>query len=301
MPTTPARALAITDVQSLTRAGPIDIAFVTLKSFDTGWATMLIREHLAPDGFVVSLQNCITGDDCRDRGLGPGCRLHRGEDRGRVDRPWNRAPRCPWRIRAYRVPCGRTARPHYAPIERVCSMLAEIDSSKTTSNLWGERWSKLCANAMSNGTSAASGLGSNGCARDRWLMIRIGGEAAAIGRAHGYDLKKIGKFTAEVWIAASLATLTRGRDRTRHAGRLRGRQRGQSAVDGSGHRQGPQNEIDFINGFIVAKGREIGIEAPANQALAEAVRVVEAGRSSAAPSPLHGLLKRFRRISQNLL
>ena len=30
-----------------------------MKSYDTAWATMLIRQYLAPDGYVVSLQNCM--------------------------------------------------------------------------------------------------------------------------------------------------------------------------------------------------------------------------------------------------
>src|SRR6266576_3365442 len=41
------------------RAEPVDIAFVCMKSYDTAWATMLIRQYLAPDGYVVSLQNCM--------------------------------------------------------------------------------------------------------------------------------------------------------------------------------------------------------------------------------------------------
>ncbi len=38
---------------------PIDIAFISMKSYDTEWATTMIRQYLAPGGFVVSLQNCI--------------------------------------------------------------------------------------------------------------------------------------------------------------------------------------------------------------------------------------------------
>src|SRR5207237_3945782 len=38
---------------------PVDIAFVCMKSYDTACATMMIRQYLAPDGYVVSLQNCM--------------------------------------------------------------------------------------------------------------------------------------------------------------------------------------------------------------------------------------------------
>src|SRR3977135_779389 len=53
------RALHLTDAQQLAKEQPVDVAFVCMKSYDTAWATMLIRQYLAPDGYVVSLQNCM--------------------------------------------------------------------------------------------------------------------------------------------------------------------------------------------------------------------------------------------------
>ena len=57
--TVPVRALHITDVQQLAKEKPVDIAFVCMKSYDTAWSTLMIKQYLAPDGFVVSLQNCM--------------------------------------------------------------------------------------------------------------------------------------------------------------------------------------------------------------------------------------------------
>src|ERR1700686_1512283 len=42
----------LTQAQSLARQKPIDIAFVSVKSYDTEWATTLIASYLAADGFV---------------------------------------------------------------------------------------------------------------------------------------------------------------------------------------------------------------------------------------------------------
>ena len=54
--TTAARALHVTELQRLSKEMPIDIAFICTKSYDTAWATTMIRQYLAPGGFVVSLQ-----------------------------------------------------------------------------------------------------------------------------------------------------------------------------------------------------------------------------------------------------
>ena len=53
------KTLHLTEVQHLAKERPVDIAFISMKSYDTEWATMMIRQYLAPTGYVVSLQNCI--------------------------------------------------------------------------------------------------------------------------------------------------------------------------------------------------------------------------------------------------
>ena len=52
------RALHLHEVQGLFKH-PVDIAFICTKSYDTEWATMMIKQYLAPNGFLVTLQNGI--------------------------------------------------------------------------------------------------------------------------------------------------------------------------------------------------------------------------------------------------
>ena len=62
----PVRALHVTDAQQLAKEKPVEIAFVCMKSYDTAWATMLIQQYLAADGYVVLLAELHErGDDCR--------------------------------------------------------------------------------------------------------------------------------------------------------------------------------------------------------------------------------------------
>src|ERR1700728_3045737 len=53
------KTLHLTEAQHLSKERPVDIAFISMKSYDTEWATLMIRQYLAPTGYVVSLQNCI--------------------------------------------------------------------------------------------------------------------------------------------------------------------------------------------------------------------------------------------------
>ena len=65
----------------------------------------------------------------------------------------------------------------------------DVDSAKATDNLWGERWTKLCVNAMRNGVSAATGMGGNDRDRHdavRRVCIALGGEGVRVGQKLGY-------------------------------------------------------------------------------------------------------------------
>ena len=130
-----------------------------MKSYDTAWATMLIRQYLAPDGYVVSLQNCMNEETIAGVvgwGKTLGCiassitvnlpepgHVHRGAAKHGAAHTVFRAGEVHGRI---------TPR-----AEEICRLVAYADSAKVTGNLWGERWSKLVANAMQNGLSACTG------------------------------------------------------------------------------------------------------------------------------------------------
>ncbi len=110
-------AMHITDAQQLAKQRPIDIAFIAVKSYDTVWATRLIRQYLAPGGFVVSSQNCINEERIAGVvgwGRTVGCVVGGGVgvelfEPGHVRRTMTEEPQR--RV----VPCRRTARPHLAP------------------------------------------------------------------------------------------------------------------------------------------------------------------------------------------
>ena len=158
--TVPVRALHVTELQHISKEKPIDIAFVCTKSYDTAWATTMIKQYLAPDGYVVSLQNCMNEETIAGVvgwGKTLGCiassivvnlpapgHIHRGAGKGGKAHTVFRTGEVHGRI---------TAR-----VEEVCRLVGTADSAMVTPNLWGERWSKLVANVMGNGLSACTGL-----------------------------------------------------------------------------------------------------------------------------------------------
>lgn len=291
-----AKTMHLTEVQSLSKQKPIDIAFVSVKSYDTEWATMLIKPYLAPDGCVVSLQNCVNEE--KIAGI-----VGWGKTVGVVASVISVEMHDAARIRRTAAKGGdkhtvfRIGEVHGVVTQRVqelVGMFSVIDSAKATTNLWGERWSKLSQNGMRNGVSAVTGLTSPQCDQNaavRRFAIKLGGEAVRVAQALGYQLENLGKLKPDMLALAAegnsdaMAEIEELMTARAHANPRGDMQRPSMAQDiGKGRR----TEIDFMNGFIVDKGRMLGIGTPSHEKLIELVRRLERGEISASPSHLGG-------------
>src|SRR5687767_14965284 len=291
----PVRAIHVTDVQHFAKEPAIDIAFVCVKSYDTEWATHLIKPYLAPDGFVVSLQNCINEERIAaivgwGKTLGCIASLVAAEltKPGHVNRT---VPMGGEKHIVYRV--GEVHGRVTPRALEVADLLRSADSAKVTTNLWGERWSKLVVNSMRNGLSAASGLSGN--ERDlsegpRWLSIRLGSEAVRVGQALGYQLERMLGMEPETLARAgegSSDALAEIADiLTENAKKRSDDQRPSMAQD---MRKGRRTETDFINGYVAERGAEIGVPAPTHAKMNEVVKRVERGELAAGPAAIRGL------------
>jgi 2-dehydropantoate 2-reductase len=291
------RALHITEVQSLAKERPIDIALVAVKSYDTEWATWLIAPYLAPSGYVVSLQNCMNEERIAaivgwDKTVGAIPALLSAElyAPGRVRRTVARGASAHDVFRVGEVHGRVTPR-----IEELAAILRNVDTVTVTSNLWGERWSKLCVNGMRNGIGAASGLSGIEMDRDeeiRRLSIRLGGEGVRVGQALGYALEPIRMHDPETLACAAegdKGALDRIESEILAAARANTRSAEQRPSMGQDMLKGRRTEIDFINGVIVEKAKEVGRPAPTHERLILCVKRVERGEIPARPENLYGL------------
>lgn len=290
--TTPVRALHLTEVQGFSKEAPFDIAFVCMKSYDTAWATAMIKQYLAPGGYIVSLQNCINEETIASiagwgRTLGSIASSITVDlcEPGHVRRASGKGGEAHTVFRVGEVHGRITDR-----AKEVCRLVSYADSAKVTDNLWGERWSKLVTNAMANGMSACTGLISKEILLDDTLRrfgARLGSEAIRVGQALGYQLEEIHHIDPEVIAKAGEGDAKAGKEYDEH------RLAEANKPGGGAHRpsmgqdmvKGRRTEIEFLNGFIVGKAKEIGIATPANEALTDIVKRVEKGEM--APDPKH--------------
>ena len=273
-----------------------EIAFVAMKVYDTAWATQLAIRHLAPDGLVVASENCwpdpvvasIAGAS-RSVGLvmskiGVACWKP-----GEVERGMGRGQGKGHDVFRAGEHDGRTTR----RARELAEMLSVVDGSQVTDNLWGERWSKLCANAMGNPVQAMSGLGSQEIGSSevgRAITINLAAESARVGLALGYRVPKVNGAEAAQWAAADQRETWTALDTMLTPTSAGGvNWRASMAQDVA---KGRTTEIDFMNGHVVAQGRQVGVPTPVSAAVVDVIHEVERGARKQAPENIGLTLKR---------
>lgn len=288
------RALHICEVPQLAFEAPFDIAFIAVKSYDTAWATALILPYLAPQGVLVSAQNSINEDTIAaiagwPRVLGCSIALLSAElvEPAHVQRNARRGD-------ANRIGM-KVGEPHGRVTQRaeaVAELLSACDSSKVTTNLWGDRWSKLVINAMRNSTCAMTGLSSKERDADeaaRRLSIRLGSQAVRVGQAAGLALEPVS--------GLDLALLARAEEDKAALAEI---ERQIAAVNvvrsdasrpsmGQDIRKGRRTEVDAMNGLVARRGAELGVDAALHAKVADIIHRIERGELQPSPALARGL------------
>ncbi len=273
-----------------------DVAFVAMKAYDTAWAAQLALRHLTPDGYVVAAQNCwpdpvVAAIAGGSRAVGlvmskigvalwkPG-QVERGVEKGQSK------GHDVFRVGEHD---GRIT-PRATELAQVLSV---IDGAQVTDNLWGERWAKLCANAMGNPVQAISGLGSLEIASSevgRAITIHLAAESAGVGLALGYRVPGFNGATAEHWADADQPATYDALDTLLTPASASSRNwRASMAQDVV---KGRPTEIDYMNGYVVARGRERGVPTPVSAAVVRVMHEVEGGLRQPAPQNIGLALRR---------
>ncbi len=275
------RMIHLHSAEHLAREEPFEIGFVAVKAYDTGWATTFINPLVVPDGPIVSAQNCwpdpmiaeVVGEE-RAIGLIMSAISVQMFEAGKVNRPGIKRQRDLGHV-VFRA--GHHHGKESPQLQRIIDLLDPIDAGKMSTNLWGERWSKLCLNCMGNPVHGITAMGSAELAetpRCRQLNIHLAKEAATVGLAFGFDVVDFAGHSAAFWseveepekyaeIDGMIARRTQEPDRMPSMG--------QDVT------KGRVSEIRFMNGHVQARAREKQIPVPVTDAVIECMIKIDDG------------------------
>ncbi len=289
--TVPVNAVHLADAWQLQRR--FDIIFLAMKSYDTEWSSHFVKRLLAADGVVVNSQNCMN-DQLTASIVGyerqVGCVMSSITvalwEPGHVTRGGT-----PGRERGHDVFRVGELHGRITPrVQEIADMLSCIDGSRATSNIWGERWSKLTTNSIGNPVGAMTGLGSQGYAenpRARLLQIQIAKESAQVGLALNYDIEPISGVAASTWAQAEQGDVFEDLDAGLMPKSGAADWKSSMAQDVA---KGRRTEAAFMNGYIVDRGRDVGVPTPVNAAVVQVMQGIDDGEIVPSPSNVERVL-----------
>jgi 2-dehydropantoate 2-reductase len=276
----PVKAIHIHELQAVRE--PFDAVFVAVKSYDTEWATAMALSCLKPDGVVVDFQNGIN------------------DERVAALAGKHRTLGCVITISAGMYEPGHAMRTDTASVgfkigehdgrdtpraRELVAIMNGVAGSQVTTNLFGERWSKLAINCMANPLAGLTGLGSLQVRTDPKISavgVHVGAEAIMVGRAVGYEVEPIYGIPTQRYVDAyqgrGLAHLL---EDIAEMARKRGGGQPSLLQDVLKRRR---TEIDFLNGYVCDQGRKTGVKTPFNDAVVATIRALGVGFT---PDPKH--------------
>ena len=269
----PVKALHIHELQSVRE--PFDAVFVAVKSYDTEWATAMPINYLKPDGVVVDFQNGINDERVaaiagKDRTLGCVITISAG-----MYEPGH-AMRTDTGQIGFKI--GEHDGKDTPRARELAQLMCAVAETKVTTNLFGERWSKLAINCMANPLAGLTGFGTLQVRTDPKISavgVHVGAEAIMVGRAVGYEVEPIYGIPTQRYIDAyngkGLAPLL---DEIADIARKRGGGEPSLLQD---VKKGRRTEIDYLNGYVCDQGKKSGVKTPYNDAVVARVRSLGVG------------------------
>jgi 2-dehydropantoate 2-reductase len=275
---------AVNGVENISQLeGPYDLVFLATKATDMMQAARELLPFLKPDSMVVSEQNGICEEALatvlgRDRVLACvvvfGATMHRAAEIEKTSEG--------------EFIIGAMEQDQVPRLPEIKEIMDLIAPTRISGNIFGELYAKLIINSCINSLGAMSGMYLGEMLarkRARKIFIAIMREAMAVADAMGLKVEKGAGGKLDYYDFLKGGALA---DFKRHL---------MIRIIGSKYRRlkssslqslerGKPTEIDYLNGYIVDKGFELGVPVPVNALVVMTIKAIEAGERRLEPANL---------------
>ena len=257
--------------------GKYDIIFLMTKQLNNREVVSFLKEYLAEDGLIVTLQNGIPENTVAEI-VGP-------EHTVGVVVEWGATLFAPGESTLTSAPdslsfhMGGMSGIREEQLQRVKDVLEKMCPVEIEANLPGARWSKLLINATFSGLGTVIG-GTFGDVtadpRSREIAVRCMKEVIDVGHAAGVEFAPVqGKNITALFyytnpVKKAVAKLILPVAMKKHA-----------AIEPSmlqDLKKGKPCEVDAINGVVCEWGKKTGVSTPVNDKIVEIIHEIQDGR-----------------------
>jgi 2-dehydropantoate 2-reductase len=159
----------------------------------------------------------------------------------------------------------------------LANALDTVDEASVTENIRGQVWSKLLVNSAFSGLGAISGLLYREVVGDsdgREAALAVWREGYGVGMAQSLELEDVLGVPAESLVVRGPEDRERADEALEVAMKQAGATKASMLQD---LERGIKTEVDVINGAVVEKGREYGMDTPLNACVVEMMHAMERG------------------------
>ena len=270
---TPVRAYHLCDVCTLNVQ--FDIVLMASKSYDSCWLAQFIKPYLKADGVLVSVQNSLNDEwvaPIIGAGRDVGCVV---ELSGEVFTPGvvqrNTAHQKAW------FGLGELTGEITPRLHELEAIMKNVGRVSLTQNIMGAKWTKLISSSMLLGPLGVLGL-------KLWeatevpgvlkLLIQCGTESMTVARALGFTIEPIFGLGPEDFAGSTEDVVRKLASTIVLHGKAGTKVRGVSLQD---YLKGRNTETECLNGLIAAKGKQVKVPTPANEAIVQIDRQIRLG------------------------
>ena len=270
----PVKPIHIHELQMETN---FDLIILSVKSYDTDWATQMSLGYLKNNGTIIVAQNGVNDPRVAEIASSEkviGCVVIIGaalDTPGKVK--WTGSPPNNVGLKVGELDGSISKR-----LDEIAELLSDVCPTETTNNLWGERWAKLATNCMANPLAGISSLGSGELGMNpkaRKIMIEVAGEVVRVGRAQNINVEKIGSANPEVY-----ANPYDGENLEEIESHMI--ERSENFTGGKPSLlqdvlKNRRTEVEFLNGLVSRLGKEHSVETPFNDKIISILKSVPPG------------------------
>ena len=286
--TVPVKAMLPGDFVGAQNAGWADIVLLAVKGLHTENALKSVLPVISKTAPVVSLQNGINEETISkivgvertiacsitwgSTNKGPG-QLMQTTDGGFIIGQW---------------PTGKSKL-----VEDTASLLSKAFNTEVSDNIIGDRWTKLLITVSLTGVGTTAGLTYGGVIENeaaRKVALTVITETYDVGIKAGV------KFADLMGVSPAVVLVRNKEDFEKASGLMEIGFANHKATKPSMWQdieKGRRTEVDFVNGYVVRKGKEVGLKTPANELVTRVIKEIEAGKRK----PSLENLKEFQSIT----
>ncbi len=283
----PVQAMVPVDFQKEKYANWADIVLLAVKGLHTEKALKSIIPSIKGSAPVVSMQNGINEETIASivgaertigcsitwggTNKGPG-QLIQTTDGGFIIGQW---------------PTGKSG-----IVDDTASLLSEAFGTEVSDNIIGDRWTKLLITASLTGVGTTAGLTYGGVIENETALkvaLTVITETYDVGKAAGVEFAQLMGVSPSIVLVRNKEDFTKASKLMEFAFSKHGPTKPSMWQD---IEKGRKTEVDFVNGYVMRKGRETGVKTPSNALVTKIIKEIEDGKKT----PFLSNLKEFNDI-----